>query len=352
VTITIIKKSMDKKTSDDEDYLYVKNLDTGEDVAVTDALRSFGKITVADSKNFQENELSSNKNDGFSSSDDEYFDAKWLETMTKADDTYVPLNIPDGARLIFVRISGVGTSKDSSGKPFSIFYIDVKCSLAQPTTWTVYRRYSQFRRLSYVMRNEGYLMPILPPKKIIGSFEIEFLRKRKEELELWLRQIEELHASNPTSKEPQVNDLYRRFYIEDANLPPRPLESIFPEMPLAESKLRDQTNRDFKAVKASIPKVSLDDFETMKVIGKGSFGKVTLVKKKSDEKLYAMKSLSKPNIVRRKQVEHTRAERRILGTITHPFIVKLHYAFQTEKKLYFVLDYAGIIIIIIIIIII
>lgn len=55
---------------------------------------------------------------------------------------------------------------------------------------------------------------------------------------------------------------------------------------------------------------------------------MTLVRKRSDQKLYAMKVLSKPNIIKRKQVEHTRTERRVLGTMNHPFIVKLHYAFQ------------------------
>ncbi len=85
----------------------------------------------------------------------------------------------------------------------------------------------------------------------------------------------------------------------------------------------------------------MEDFELVRVIGKGSFGKVTLVRKKNDQKLYAMKVLSKPNIIKRKQVEHTKTERRVLGTINHPFIVRLHYAFQTEEKLYFVLDYAA-----------
>jgi serine/threonine protein kinase len=79
----------------------------------------------------------------------------------------------------------------------------------------------------------------------------------------------------------------------------------------------------------------------VKVIGKGSFGKVTLVRKKNDQRLYAMKVLSKPNIVKRKQVEHTKTERRVLGTLNHPFIVRLHYAFQSDEKLYFVLDYAA-----------
>lgn len=65
------------------------------------------------------------------------------------------------------------------------------------------------------------------------------------------------------------------------------------------------------------------------------------MRKKKDSKLYAMKVLSKADIVKRKQVEHTKTERRVLGRINHPFIIRLHYAFQTEEKLYFVLDYAA-----------
>lgn len=88
-------------------------------------------------------------------------------------------------------------------------------------------------------------------------------------------------------------------------------------------------------------KVNIEDFEVIRVLGTGSFGKVSLVKKKSDQKLYAMKVLNKSNIIIRKQVEHTNTERRVLGTINHPFIVKLYYAFQTEDRLFFVLDYAS-----------
>ena len=87
------------------------------------------------------------------------------------------------------------------------------------------------------------------------------------------------------------------------------------------------------------PKTTLDDFELLKVIGKGSYGKVTLVRKKEGNRLFAMKSLNKSNVKRRNQVEHTRTERRVLGRAKHPFIVHLHYAFQTSQKLYFVLDY-------------
>lgn len=65
------------------------------------------------------------------------------------------------------------------------------------------------------------------------------------------------------------------------------------------------------------------------------------VKKKDDGKIYAMKVLSKEAIIARKQIAHTRAEKSILQKIQHPFIVKLHYAFQTKDKLYMILDFVN-----------
>lgn len=70
------------------------------------------------------------------------------------------------------------------------------------------------------------------------------------------------------------------------------------------------------------------------VLGKGSFGKVLLVRKTDTGRLYAMKVLSKPVIVKRKQVEHTNTERRVLGFTRHPFVVHLNWAFQVMKCRY------------------
>lgn len=86
---------------------------------------------------------------------------------------------------------------------------------------------------------------------------------------------------------------------------------------------------------------TLDDFILMKVIGKGSYGKVMLVRHKNegDGAYYAMKMLRKENVIKRNQVEHTKTERHVLEAVSHPFIVNLYYAFQTPKKLYFVLEY-------------
>ena len=79
--------------------------------------------------------------------------------------------------------------------------------------------------------------------------------------------------------------------------------------------------------------VGMDDFDLLKVLGKGSFGKVMLVRHKETGEIGALKTLRKQNLLKRNQIMHTRAERSILQTVDHPFIVKLRYAFQTRDKL-------------------
>merc|ERR1719409_529919 len=91
----------------------------------------------------------------------------------------------------------------------------------------------------------------------------------------------------------------------------------------------------------TISKPVLDDFQLLKVIGKGSYGKVMLVKHANSDQSFAMKMLRKDNVVKRNQVDHTQAERNVLEIARHPFIVDLMYAFQTPKKLYFVLEFCS-----------
>ena len=85
--------------------------------------------------------------------------------------------------------------------------------------------------------------------------------------------------------------------------------------------------------------LTIQDFRLIKVIGIGSYGKVMLVRKEGSNEEFALKILRKDYIAQKNQVEHTKTERKILEKISHPFIVKLRYAFQNSKKLYFVIDY-------------
>jgi len=86
-------------------------------------------------------------------------------------------------------------------------------------------------------------------------------------------------------------------------------------------------------------RVKPDDFEFRTCIGKGSFGKVLLVRSKQNSELYALKALQKDMIRRREQISHTKTERVILEKMNNPFIVSLKYAFQTEENLYLVTEF-------------
>lgn len=83
----------------------------------------------------------------------------------------------------------------------------------------------------------------------------------------------------------------------------------------------------------------LDDFERIKTLGTGSFGRVMIVQHKPTKEYYAMKILDKQKVVKLKQVEHTLNEKRILQAISFPFLVSLRFHFKDNSYLYMVLEY-------------
>ncbi|KAF8957256.1 kinase-like domain-containing protein [Flammula alnicola] len=87
--------------------------------------------------------------------------------------------------------------------------------------------------------------------------------------------------------------------------------------------------------------LTIDDFELMTVIGKGSFGKVLQVRKRDTSRIYALKTIRKAHIVNRNEITHTLAERLVLAQVDSPFIVPLKFSFQSEQKLYLVLAFVN-----------
>jgi serum/glucocorticoid-regulated kinase 2 len=87
--------------------------------------------------------------------------------------------------------------------------------------------------------------------------------------------------------------------------------------------------------------LKIEDFELLKVVGKGSFGKVMQVKKLDTNRIYALKTIRKAHIISRSEVAHTLAERSVLSQINNPFIVPLKFTFQSPEKLYFVLAFVN-----------
>ncbi|KAL4129245.1 hypothetical protein PRIC2_005255 [Phytophthora ramorum] len=247
--------------------------------------------------------------------------------------------IPSGARAEFIKIGSHGFAYDSSNRLYTVYAIEMRC-VQSGATWVIYRRYQQFKELNDRLRPMGVRVPLLPPKKLLGSFEPDFLAKRQSELSNWLRCLLNYDRVDQSAKNPHLVEEVRKFLTSKADQPPLLLDRL----PLKRSRffgasLADDGDEEAGKLSSGKQNVTLQDFKMIQVIGRGSFGKVVLVGHKTTKKLYAMKILSKENIVKRKQVEHTRTERRVLGCTRHPFIVGLHYAFQTAQRLYFVLDY-------------
>eukprot|EP01114_Cavostelium_apophysatum_P017666 TRINITY_DN5304_c0_g1_i3.p1 TRINITY_DN5304_c0_g1~~TRINITY_DN5304_c0_g1_i3.p1 ORF type:complete len:1047 (+),score=344.11 TRINITY_DN5304_c0_g1_i3:221-3361(+) len=99
-----------------------------------------------------------------------------------------------------------------------------------------------------------------------------------------------------------------------------------------------EIDKDSKSSRAS-QTTRLRDFQFIKPISKGAYGKVFLARKKKTGDLYAIKVLNKDDLRAKNQVAHIKAERNILANSNHPFIVKFYYSFKTKENLYMVMEY-------------
>lgn len=86
-------------------------------------------------------------------------------------------------------------------------------------------------------------------------------------------------------------------------------------------------------------RLALEDFVTVKVIGKGAFGEVRLVQKKDTGKIYAMKTLLKSEMYKKDQLAHVKAERDVLADANSPWVVSLYYSFQDPVYLYLIMEF-------------
>nr|XP_025129743.1 serine/threonine-protein kinase 32C isoform X2 [Bubalus bubalis] len=134
----------------------------------------------------------------------------------------------------------------------------------------------------------------------------------------------------PTSGQPRARD------SSDARAQPRPLFQW--------SKWKKRMGSSMSAAAARRPvfddkeDVSLDHFQILRAIGKGSFGKVCIVQKRDTEKMYAMKYMNKQQCIERDEVRNVFRELEILQEIEHVFLVNLWYSFQDEEDMFMVVD--------------
>jgi len=100
------------------------------------------------------------------------------------------------------------------------------------------------------------------------------------------------------------------------------------------NRLREKKNTKKK-------KVTVEDFTTIKIIGRGAFGEVRVVVKKDDNSIYAMKTLEKKEMIDKNQVDHIKTERNLLSAADNPWLVRLVYSFQDNEYLYLVMEYCA-----------
>ncbi|MFT7797502.1 serine/threonine-protein kinase Sgk1 isoform X1 [Arapaima gigas] len=165
----------------------------------------------------------------------------------------------------------------------------------------------------------------VPEINYSSSTDSAFLKQRRMGLNDF---IQKLATSSYACKHPEVQSIMNMGTPQDAelmNANPSP-----PPSPSQQINLGPSSN----------PTAKPSDFNFLKVIGKGSFGKVLLTRHRTDDKFYAVKVLQKKAILKKKEEKHIMSERNVLlKNVKHPFLVGLHYSFQTTDKLYFVLDY-------------
>lgn len=178
-------------------------------------------------------------------------------------------------------------------------------------------------------------------KKIIEYISKIYKEKNKKELNFFELEVKTLKNVVTSKKEKKKDANFSRMPVNNAT---NINTFLYGSQTLSDDKDGNLKKRDARSStiftrNKDIKEVKIEEFQILKVLGRGSFGKVCLVEYKPTKELYAMKSLKKDVLIDQDQIENTLLEKKILQTMEHNFLVELIFCFQTEERVYFVMPF-------------
>jgi len=271
-----------------------------------------------------------------------------------------------GATASPTKVSISDTETYENKKKFILYKVVVA---VRGREFFIFRRYNEFSALYEKLKKQFPDANLkLPGKRLFGNFDSSFIKQRRDGLHNFVQiilsradmlQLPEVVEFLGLDRQPEVSgesddyddpmdvDSVNRSGSSDASASPKgatppagttPQHAPGKKAPTPEANGNDVINLG----ESENAKAKPSDFEFLKVIGKGSFGKVLQARHKTEKVIYAVKVLNKVAIMKRNEARHIMSERNVLlKNIKHPFLVSLRYSFQTNDKLYFVLDYVN-----------
>lgn len=158
------------------------------------------------------------------------------------------------------------------------------------------------------------------------------------------------YSDNVLKRGTAAKQLVNSFFQEnierarDRNTRAKELDAVLKDPSVSETQKQKEINilaqKEARFLRFLRTRETPSNFQTIKVIGKGAFGEVKLVQRKTDGKIYALKSLIKTEMFKKDQLAHVRAERDILAdSKDNPWLVKLHASFQDSAFLYMLMEF-------------
>uniref|UniRef100_A0A6G1S9D2 non-specific serine/threonine protein kinase n=1 Tax=Aceria tosichella TaxID=561515 RepID=A0A6G1S9D2_9ACAR len=165
--------------------------------------------------------------------------------------------------------------------------------------------------------------PVLQPKQNFSGHTIDKAAKAKLHLENYYSNLINQFAERQTRQQ-RLEDSMNNDGLDEEQ---------------KEEKRKQHAAKETEFLRLKRSRLGVEDFEPLKVIGKGSFGEVRLVQKKDTGHVFAMKILRKADMLEKEQIAHVRAERDILVEADHQWVVKMYYSFQDAINLYLIMEF-------------